>query len=60
MTVLPNSAPDSLTPKYLNLVKAPEQVVPEGFDADVVVVAVVVIVVELDAVVPVLDPGRHW
>jgi hypothetical protein len=34
----PNSAPDWLTPKYLNLVRVPEQVVDPG--AEVVLVTV--------------------
>ena len=37
MTVFPNSAPDSLTPKYANLVRDPEQTLSAGEGAELVV-----------------------
>ena len=69
MFVLPNSAPDSLTPRNLNLVLVAEQVpLPlEGAGAEAVVDvwvatgAVVDAVVGADAVVGLaLVLGRHW
>ena len=58
---LPNSAPDSLTPKNWNLVKVPEQlaalVVEAGGAVDVEVVDVGIVVVEVVEVLAV--PGRH-
>jgi hypothetical protein len=47
--VFPNSAPDWLTPKYLNLVVVPEQTEEPGLGAVVVVVPTVV--------VPLPEPG---
>lgn len=67
MTVFPNSAPDSLTPKNWNFVVGPAHVpaAEDGADPDEVDVAVVVPIVLLAAVlleggaVTVLAPGRH-
>lgn len=56
MTVLPNSAPDSLTPKYWNLVVALEQsgfVDPVGAGAELVVDGEVIGVVVAEV------PARH-
>ncbi len=65
--VLPNSAPDSLTPKNLNLVRVPGQTLFPGEEAVVVVVPVVVVftVVVVGDAVTVVElegacPGRHW
>lgn len=64
--MLPNSAPDSLTPKNLNLVRVPEQTVEAGAVAVVVpppavgaVVGVPVVPGAAVAVVPELG-GWHW
>lgn len=66
MLVFPNSAPDSLTPKYLNKVRDPEQTEELGAGADDVVDGGVEGVVEggatgvLEGGDEVLTPGRHW
>ena len=56
-----NSAPDWLTPKYLNLVRVPKQVVDPG--AEVVLVTVLLLLPPVRAVdvgVGRLVPGKHW
>jgi hypothetical protein len=59
MAVSPNSAPDSFTPKYLNLVRF-EQVPLLPPDAVVVVFVTVVVVFVPEVVVgAVVVPGRH-
>lgn len=67
LTAVPNSAQLSLTPKYLNLVRAPthtlvpetRDAVPEAAEVVVEVPLVVVDVVAL-AVVAELLASRHW
>jgi hypothetical protein len=61
---VPNSAPDSFTPKYLNLVRDPEHEPLADVVADVVVLVVVVVVLVGETVVADEDelvalPGRH-
>lgn len=63
--VSPNSAPDSLTPKYLNLVREAEQPdlsVAVDWGALVVgVVGLAVVGAVVGAVVVgLLEPGKHW
>jgi hypothetical protein len=60
--VLPNSAPDWFTPKYLNLVRDPEHepVADVVVDELVLVVVVVVFVGETVEDEPVVAPARHW
>ena len=57
--VLPNSAPDSFTPKYVNLVRVPEQLT--ACAAELVDEAVVNAAVEVAARMPdAAALGWHW
>jgi hypothetical protein len=58
--VLPNSAPDSLTPKNLNLVRLPEHTLELGaVDVEVVLVLPPAGVVVVLVGVEVAAPGKH-
>ena len=58
----PNSAPDSFTPKYVNLVRVPGQTEEDGAEmvVDAVVGWTVVVGVVVVARVLVSAPGWHW